>query len=119
MADSAVFTRPHTPLSRVKKNEMIPADMIFLGSSNPKGHCFIDKANLNGETTLEVLTSVQQTRNWCRDEGKHLSSFDCEIEYEPPNKKFDSIRGVLYINEPDGKRVEAPLSGKVLLMREV
>jgi hypothetical protein len=33
---------------------MVPADMIFVGSALPKGHCFIDMSNLNGESKLEV-----------------------------------------------------------------
>jgi len=42
---------------KVVQNTMIPADMLFLGSAHAKGHCFIDKSNLNGETTLEVNTT--------------------------------------------------------------
>eukprot|EP00462_Mataza_sp_D1_P001037 CAMPEP_0175093256 /NCGR_PEP_ID=MMETSP0086_2-20121207/2909_1 /TAXON_ID=136419 /ORGANISM="Unknown Unknown, Strain D1" /LENGTH=1538 /DNA_ID=CAMNT_0016366193 /DNA_START=38 /DNA_END=4654 /DNA_ORIENTATION=+ len=49
---------------KVKEDEMFPADMIFLASAYDKGHAFIDKANLNGETTLEVVTSVHDTRKF-------------------------------------------------------
>jgi hypothetical protein len=35
-------------LIKVKQNDMVPVDMLFLGGQLPKGHCFIDKSNLNG-----------------------------------------------------------------------
>lgn len=33
---------------KVKQNDMVPVDMLFLGGQLAKGHCFIDKSNLNG-----------------------------------------------------------------------
>lgn len=49
---------------KVLDGEMFPADILFLASAFDKGHAFIDKANLNGETTLEVVTSIQATREF-------------------------------------------------------
>ncbi len=121
---------------RVKQNEMIPADMLFLGSSNPKGHCFIDKANLNGETKLEVYTSIRPTRSYCQilpddvrgdeaiallnDTTKPVPLADLELSlaYEPPNKKFDSFRGCLTMKDSEGDEADFPIDGKSLLMRE-
>src|SRR5690606_15618764 len=102
---------------RVKQNEMVPTDMLFLGSSLSPGHCFIDKANLNGETKLEVYSSIRETRAFCPalpDEGTvskdersaltdsatapvELQDLEFTLTYETPNKKFDSFRGTMMV----------------------
>lgn len=99
---------------KVRKNEMIPADMIFIGSALLKGHCFIDKANLNGETCLEVCTSVIETRSLCGDDAsKHLQ---LDLTIEPPNSRFSSFRGTLRLKGKGDKEIK--LDGSHLLMRE-
>eukprot|EP00457_Paulinella_chromatophora_P000244 gb/GEZN01000244.1/.p1 GENE.gb/GEZN01000244.1/~~gb/GEZN01000244.1/.p1 ORF type:complete len:1614 (-),score=328.46 gb/GEZN01000244.1/:227-5068(-) len=97
---------------KVKKDEMCPADMLFLGSSLAQGHCFIDKAALNGETTLEIKTSIKETRAVCQSEDS-LRQWQSTLIYEAPNGVFDSFRGQLCM---DGATLV--LDGKVLLMRE-
>lgn len=101
---------------KVRKNEMVPADMIFLASAFAKGHCFIDKANLNGETTLEVVSSLTTTRAMISSDND-LRLFSCHFEYEPPNKRFDSFRGHMTVLSA-GEEIEVPVTGKALLMRE-
>jgi len=95
---------------KVKQNDMIPCDVVFIGSSHAKGHCFIDKANLNGETKLEVLSSLHQTRDLC----KNLDSLDISLQYEGPNGQFDSLRGQMRVNGGEIVNVD----GRSLLMRE-
>jgi phospholipid-transporting ATPase len=38
----------------IKQDEFIPCDVILLQSSEPKGACFIETKNLDGETNLKI-----------------------------------------------------------------
>ena len=102
---------------RIKEGDMVPADCLFLASSHAKGHCFLDKANLNGETRLEVMSAAHTTRQ-CRSEAA-LRDAVLELAYEAPNKRFDSFRGWLRCTSAStGERHEAAVDGSALLMRE-
>lgn len=99
---------------RIKKNQMLPADVILLATCH-EGVCFIDRANLNGETQLEVMTPLPETRKYFpKDSQPELSNMRFVMKYEKPNKRFDEFRGTLEINEQGAVDVK----GKYLLMRE-
>jgi magnesium-transporting ATPase (P-type) len=102
-------------LVKILENEMIPCDIVLVGSALEKGHCFIDKANLNGETTLEVMTSILETRKYTKNDGARLSEMRAEMDFEAPNDRFDALRGHLSISSSSK---EVSLDGKVLAMRE-
>ncbi len=100
-------------LIKVMENQMIPCDIVMLGSAHAKGHCFIDKANLNGETALEVVQSLPQTKCLVQNDAD-VCNLSLSISYEQPNKHFDNFRGLLSL--PDN--TDLNMSGKTLLMRE-
>ena len=102
-------------LLRIKEGDMVPADCLLINSSHSKGHCFIDKANLNGETRLEVMNSVPTTRHLTDSDA--LLATSLTLTYEQPNKAFDSFRGYLSAATATDVR-EGGVDGKALLMRE-
>ncbi|XP_011618230.1 phospholipid-transporting ATPase VD isoform X1 [Takifugu rubripes] len=82
-------------------NEIIPADMLLLHSSDPRGVCYIETANLDGETNLKQKQVVLDLQ--VQGDSMNLDSFHSRIECEKPNHDLSSFRG--YIEHPDGRRV--------------
>ena len=44
---------------KVQKNENIPADLVFLASEKNDGTCYVETANLDGETNLKLRSCVR------------------------------------------------------------
>lgn len=50
-------------LVHLSNNEIVPADMVLLRSSDPSGLCYLDTCNLDGESNLkprQVATGFQE-----------------------------------------------------------
>uniref|UniRef100_A0A3Q4BS14 Phospholipid-transporting ATPase n=1 Tax=Mola mola TaxID=94237 RepID=A0A3Q4BS14_MOLML len=86
---------------RLSCNEIIPADMLLLHSSDPRGVCYIETANLDGETNLKQRQVVIDLPFQAAEVT--LESFQCRIECENPNNDLSRFRG--YIEHPNGVRV--------------
>ncbi|XP_054469181.1 probable phospholipid-transporting ATPase VD [Anoplopoma fimbria] len=86
---------------RLSCNEIIPADMLLLYSSDPRGVCYIDTANLDGETNLKQRQVVSDLPL----QGVEFTaeSFHCRVECENPNNNLSRFRG--YMEHPSGVRV--------------
>ena len=50
---------------RVVCNDVIPADMLLLHSSDVDGRCFIETSNIDGESNLKQRAVVK--RHWSLD----------------------------------------------------
>ncbi|XP_034713547.1 probable phospholipid-transporting ATPase VD isoform X1 [Etheostoma cragini] len=86
---------------RLSCNEIIPADMLLLYSSDPRGVCYIETANLDGETNLKQRQVVSDLPLQGREFS--LESFRGRVECENPNNELSRFRG--YMEHPGGVRV--------------
>ncbi|KAJ3597747.1 hypothetical protein NHX12_001264 [Muraenolepis orangiensis] len=73
------------------------ADLLLLSSSEPHGLCYIETAELDGETNMKVRQSVPVTSEL--GDPHNLATFDGEVVCEPPNNKLDRFSGTLYWRE--------------------
>ncbi|XP_033498683.2 phospholipid-transporting ATPase VD isoform X2 [Epinephelus lanceolatus] len=86
---------------RLSCNEIIPADMLLLYSSDPRGVCYIETANLDGETNLKQRQVVSDLPP--QGVEFNLENFHSHIECENPNNDLSRFRG--YMEHPSGVRV--------------
>jgi phospholipid-transporting ATPase len=50
---------------KVLENQFFPADLILLYSSGPKGICYIETKNLDGETNLKHKVTNKEVMEHC------------------------------------------------------
>jgi len=79
---------------RMENNSFIAADILLLSSHNPNGLCYIETAELDGETNLKVKQCLDKTNALGEDE-KSLSQFNGHIICEPPNNNLSKFDGTL------------------------
>ncbi|XP_078145791.1 phospholipid-transporting ATPase VD [Centroberyx gerrardi] len=96
---------------RLSCNEIIPADMLLLYSSDPHGVCYIETANLDGETNLKQRQVVADLPL----QGVEFTpeSFHSCIECENPNNDLSRFRGYM----EHSSKVRVGLHNNNLLLR--
>ncbi|XP_059316657.1 phospholipid-transporting ATPase 3-like isoform X2 [Lycium ferocissimum] len=95
---------------RVKQDEFFPADLLFLASTNPDGVCYIETANLDGETNLKIRKALEKT--WDYVTPDKVSEFKGEVQCEQPNNSLYTFAGNLII-----QKQTLPLGPNQLLLR--
>ncbi|KAF6738872.1 Phospholipid-transporting ATPase ID [Oryzias melastigma] len=78
---------------KLENNQFVAADILLLCSSEPYGLCYVETAELDGETNLKVRQALSVTSD-LGDVSK-LHDFDGEVICEPPNNKLDKFTGTL------------------------
>ncbi|KAK4715680.1 hypothetical protein R3W88_014018 [Solanum pinnatisectum] len=97
-------------LVQVKQDEFFPADLLFLASTNPDGVCYIETANLDGETNLKIRKALEKT--WDYVTPDKVSGFTGEVQCEQPNNSLYTFAGNLII-----QKQTLPLGPNQLLLR--
>ncbi|XP_059487582.1 phospholipid-transporting ATPase VA isoform X2 [Neocloeon triangulifer] len=99
-------------LVHLSNNELIPADVLLLRSSEEHGVCYIDTCNLDGETNLKQRSVVRGFET--KQDAFEASQFRSHIEVDPPTTKIYRFHGTV-VHE-SGERV--PIGTDNLLLRE-
>ncbi|XP_066385394.1 phospholipid-transporting ATPase 3-like isoform X2 [Miscanthus floridulus] len=95
---------------RIKQDGYFPADLLFLSSTNPDGVCYIETANLDGETNLKIRKALEKTWDYVLPEK--ASEFQGEVQCEQPNNSLYTFTGNLIMDKQT-----IPLSPNQLLLR--
>ncbi|XP_048967514.1 LOW QUALITY PROTEIN: phospholipid-transporting ATPase IC [Canis lupus dingo] len=96
---------------RLKKNDFIPADILLLSSSEPNSLCYVETAELDGETNLKFKMALEITHQYLQRENA-LTTFDGFIECEEPNNRLDKFTGTLF-----WRNTSFPLDADKILLR--
>ncbi|KAI4314247.1 hypothetical protein L6164_027175 [Bauhinia variegata] len=95
---------------KIKQDAFFPADLLFLAGTNPDGICYIETANLDGETNLKIRKALEKTWDYLTPEMAF--EFKGEIQCEQPNNSLYTFTGNLIFQNQT-----LPLSPNQILLR--
>nr|XP_045622548.1 probable phospholipid-transporting ATPase IA [Procambarus clarkii] len=96
---------------KVHNNKFFPADLVLLASSEPQALCYVETANLDGETNLKIRQGLPQTAHLL--EARDLINLSGKVECEAPNRFLHQFTG----NLKETSRQAIPLSPDQVLLR--
>ena len=99
---------------RVESEEPFPADLVLLATSEPEGLCYIETANLDGETNLKIKQAIPETANLVSPGD--LSRLSGKVRSEQPNSSLYTYEATLTMPAGGGEK-ELPLAPDQLLLR--
>jgi len=99
---------------RVESEEPFPADLVLLASSEPEGLCYIETANLDGETNLKIKQALPETSEMVN--SSDLGRLGGTIRSEQPNSSLYTYEATLTMQAGGGEK-ELPLNPEQLLLR--
>ncbi len=99
---------------RVESEEPFPADLVLLASSEPEGLCYIETANLDGETNLKIKQAIPETAHLVSPAD--LGRLSGSLKSEQPNSSLYTYEATLTMTGA-GPEKELPLAPDQLLLR--
>lgn len=99
---------------RVESEEPFPADLVLIATSEPEGLCYIETANLDGETNLKIKQAIPETAHLVSPAG--LGRLSGRVRSEQPNSSLYTYEATLTMQAGGGEK-ELPLAPDQLLLR--
>ncbi|KAM3612158.1 uncharacterized protein V6R79_003770 [Siganus canaliculatus] len=95
---------------KVLYNEVIPADLLLLHTSDPSGVCHVETSNLDGETNLKQRKAVSGV---CVSHPEFQpESFNSLVACERPNNNLNHFK--CYVERPDKEKIGAGIESLLL-----
>ncbi|EDV24838.1 uncharacterized protein TRIADDRAFT_25047, partial [Trichoplax adhaerens] len=96
---------------KVTNCQLFPSDLILLSSSEPQGMCYIQTANLDGETNLKIRQALPETAS--KNSIHDLQDLQGYVECEGPNNRLYRFVGNLSIQGQE----PVPIGANQILLR--